>query len=298
MVAPTKSGPGRRGWVVLVTAAVGGVIAGVGLAQRGGRGLVPSFVAPATAGGPVSREPQPASHRAAPAAAEPARRPSAPAAALAGLPAYPGATPRGLGENIVAAGMPMAVAYFTTPDPASDVMAFYVNALKGSHAHLMHEWSTPTTGYVGWRNEKTDELHGVVIRRDGEETMVFPSTMAPGRARLASQSQQVPSVLPLPDGAEGTMVVSMGGGANGLRQSSVVTSVPLATVASLTDFYRTAFAKKGWHVEQVLVNSGHFGRVTATRDDMRAEAFLRRVAGGDEGPHVEIYVLLTTRDHA
>lgn len=288
--AARGGGPRSRGWLVLAVAAVGGVIAGVALERSGARMGIPSLVAPPAAGDLLGHAPR----RSAPSPAVPT--PPAPIAALAGLPAYPGATPRGLGDDVVAAGMPMAIAWFTTPDPPADVMSFYENAFEATHAHVVHEWATKVTGYVGWRDEKTGELHGVVVRREGQETMVLPSVVAPGR--LKQGAQRVPASLPQPKGGEQTVVVSMAGDAPGTREVSVVTTVPLTTVRSLAGFYRQGFADKGWHVEQFLVNSPAFARVTATRDEMRAEAYLQQAAGGDAGPHVDVYVILTTRDHA
>ncbi len=286
MAAPQHNGLGRRGWLVLAVAAAGGVIGGVVLERSGAPVPVPSFVTPSVRGGGML-EPAPA----------PSPPPeSAPVAALAGLPSYPGAEPRSLGDGIMAGGVPMAVAYFVTPDPPQDVMAFYRNALQETHEHVLHEWMTPTTGYVGWHDKKTGDLHGVVFRREGEKTMVFPSAAAP--ARMFQNHQTMPDYLPNPKDAEGTMVVKMGAAAGGSRQLSVVTTVPLTTVGQLLDFYKQGFKGKGWQVEKAVLNTPDLAHVTASRPDMRAETYLHHVSDDGSGPRVEVYVVLTTRDHA
>lgn len=293
MEAGKKQGGGHRAWLVVGVAAVAGVIAGVGLSRSGGPPIVPTFGAAAA---DLASPPPPHRHRRAPAAEAIPTGPRAPAAALEGLPSYPGARPRGIGQGIEAAGIPMTVAYFTTPDPPEDVMSFYQNALEETHAHVVHEWMTRSTGYVGWRDKRTDELHGVVIARQGNETMVLPSTAAPGR--YDKSRIKPPEVLPMPSHAEGTLTVSMGAQENGSHQDSVVTTVPLTTVRAMVDFYKKAYAEKGWTVGSVNMNSDTAARVVATRPDMRAETYLQHVTGGGRGPRVRVYVILTTRAHA
>lgn len=213
--------------------------------------------------------------------------PAPPPPALEGLPVYPGATPSPLGETAAAGGVPLDVAWFETDDAIEDVMAWYENRLSADESLTVvsHQFSG-NSGYVGYRDGKTDVMHVVSFVRQGEGTMVIPSRARAGD--LLHAEQRLPEWFPAPEGATGGMIVEMGE-AN-TRQESVSALVKGADLLRLVEFYREALSHRGWKVEKARRESPSVGLVDASRPGQRLQVYLSRPEETDAT--VQLYATL------
>ncbi|RMG19752.1 MAG: hypothetical protein D6729_04485 [Deltaproteobacteria bacterium] len=210
----------------------------------------------------------------------------APPPALDGLPVYPGAKPNALGDSVAAGGVPLSVAWFETPDPIEDVMAWYEKKLSENDYLVVGHAFSGASGYVGYRESENGVMHVVTMIRQGEGTMVIPSKARTGD--LLQVEQRLPEWLPAPEGAQGAMIVEVG--ESGSQQESVSAFVEGGDILELIDFYRKALGARGWQVERSRRESPLAGRVDASRPGQRLSLFLSRPSATDAT--VQLYATL------
>lgn len=208
--------------------------------------------------------------------------------ATLGLPQYKGAVPQALGADYLGPGTPIAVAWFMTRDSPQEVLDFYELQFRSKGLNVVGKKYSPSAGYVGYMDPKTDEVHIVSVIAQGGETAVFPSS---GQMdNFAESATRVPDRLPHPAGAVGTTVLQFR--IEGAIQFSVAGTVPEGTVGDVADFYKKGFAEKGWTVQKVTRPNDFEARVEAKQGRSMATAFIRQtlVSKG-----VKVYLTVTDR---
>jgi hypothetical protein len=210
------------------------------------------------------------------------------AESLTGLPPYPGARPQDLAADVTALGVPMHVAWFSTPDSPADVVHFYEEKLAKDRKLMVSHLYSENAGYVGYLEMPGEKMHVVSVLRQGQETLVFPSESEMGQS--ASATTAVPNTLPRPERGEGSLVLTFKD--NGVVQDTVFENVPDGDLDQVLASYQRGFKDKGWTVGPPNRSSPDAVRLEAKRDRTTATVVLRRQAAPHPG--VAVYLTLTT----
>jgi hypothetical protein len=218
----------------------------------------------------------------------PSGAPLASAGALAGLPPYPGARPQDLAREIQIQGMPLHIAWFSTADPPEAVIHYYEEKFDQDGKLRVSHLYNAKAGYVGYLERPAEKMHLISVLREGDETLVFPSSSE--MQGLFTRSQKVPASLPEPAGARDSVVLSMKD--NGVLQDSVYVTVPEQSLQQVMEFYRKGFEEKGWSV-LTAVESSEAIRLEAKQNGATATVLLRKLKASIK-PGVAVYVTLTT----
>lgn len=201
-----------------------------------------------------------------------------------GIPAYPSAKASDLLAQPPGHGSELQAAWFVTPDPPDVVLGFY----EGRFSDMQVPWITHRysqhAGYVGFLEYKTGRLHLVSVMRQGDQTVVFPSTSYPARL-LNATVQDLPDV-PRHPRTRKSMVFDFD--EKVLAKSSWFGLLERETVAEAVAWYRTALAEKGWTVGQAVVLPSGEGKLEASRTGAKASFTLRR-----DKQDVSVYVTLS-----
>jgi hypothetical protein len=208
-------------------------------------------------------------------------------ALLAGFPPFPGAKPRAMGKAAFVSGMPLELAWFSTPASAAEVIRFYEAEFEKAELFWVTQWRGPSVGSVGYldRDEAADagvaagvmRLVSVVGREGGGETLVFLSRSRPQWA--LEGPGRLPDGVVLPDGAGAPAVVEVR--EEGSRRATITAQVAGARVADVARALEARLRGEGWEVtgaggdERRTTVGARKGRATATYA-------LRQEAGGVE----------------
>lgn len=280
--ADPKSGDGTA-VQMLIVAAVAGLVLGL-IAQRIDVAFAPppgidsdAIVGPIFEPGPDD-EPPPA---------------VVPVAAMAGLPAYPNARPSRLGDRMVAQGVPMEAAWFSTSDAPEDVMAYYQKALGEAGLPVVsNSIRGGGAGYVGYQEKNSELMRVISVVPYMSETLVFLSNGRAGDLLEGLPTEEVPDELPHPDEAVGEMVFQLT--AEDTVQHSIVARVPEGEVVALTEFYETGFEEKGWRIQSVLTSTPGEVRLEARKGDRNAQLVLKSTVE-NAGPEVQVFLMMTSK---
>ncbi len=196
-----------------------------------------------------------------------------PVEALKGLPPYPGARPRSLANGLTVQGVPMHVAWFSTKDTPEQVLSFYEEKLAAAGLPLVSRRYSAAAGYVGYMEIPSDRLHLISVLRQGDETLVFPSSSQVRRMMESKESLPIPS----PPNVEGRLVFGFDEG--GQKQRSMVATVKKGTVGEVVEFYKQGLVREGWRLSDDRVSADQV-RIEATKGGASASVVIRRAAGG------------------
>lgn len=203
--------------------------------------------------------------------------------ATEGLPPYKDAVPQPLAADYLGENAPIAAAWFRTRDPAEAVLSFYQGAFADAGIPMVGERTGPSSGYVGYLNPRTREVHLITAITEGGETMVFPSV---GNVQgLKGSGSTFPEGVPHPKDARAPTVLTFH--REGQVEVSVMSTVGAETLRQLVDFYRQAFPAQGWSVDAVH-EQGDEATLEASRGASKITTLLRR-RSPDE---VDLYVRL------
>lgn len=174
-------------------------------------------------------------------------------AVLGAIPVYPGSKPRDLMRRPRTQGVPMAIAWLTTPDPVEDVVRFYDAAFW--RAHLMHETHRygANSAYVAWFEEDKGPdaglmegtLHMVSVLRQNGETVVLLSNTDP-RAIMSAKPPQPPPGVVFPPGAGRAQLFELGEGPG--SRVNIHAPVVMGNLATVRDFYRKHYSQAPWQL--------------------------------------------------
>ena len=180
-----------------------------------------------------------------------------PAAALEGLPEYPGAMPRRVAEKMSGQGGQMAVAWFSTSDSVDQVLSFYERAFaRAGHVYAVHRFNA-RTGYAGWMQPDRagayadaglamldGVMHVASVLREGHTTVVLLSAARP--TSLMGDNARMPAGLTLPPWADPPQVFDIGEGA--LSQATVFSEVKGHAAEEVDQWLRTHLKQQGWEI--------------------------------------------------
>lgn len=197
----------------------------------------------------------------APAPGRPTVRTPPSAAAMLGLPNYPGAQVEGLGKHVYARGVPLPTAYFMTRDTPEQVLGWYERTLAEAGLLVVAHKFSAGMGYVGYL-AADDGMMRMVTAVEFEQGTLVTRSSGNAEAMLLDSTSDVPADLPVPEGADPPIVYEIEEMAH--TQITMVTSVPGGTLEGVTRFYADGLVAKGWTVG--LVDRTQPG---ATRIDAR-----------------------------
>ncbi len=216
-------------------------------------------------------------------------------ASLDGIPPYPHASPRKLGDDLASQGSKLAISWFSTQDKPSEVIAFYDREYSRSGVmHATHMFDE-TQGYVAWLDPPVLDaglldgtMHMVSVAVAGHETLVFASSSHPLEL-LKAATQQLPPGMRLPDGATSPVVVNQS--QEGVHRLSVYSQLKHATVADVARFFEEHFKTGSWSIIERTEGPERAG-LTAQRGQILQSVMLSKKDDGvdmmltyDERPH-------------
>lgn len=164
--------------------------------------------------------------------------------ATSGLPAYPGAVPRALGEGFLGAAAPISAAWFATSDSPEEVLRFYRAAILEKGLPVLEANPTPGSGYVGYFDPQTTNVELISVLIQGGQTLVFPSSG--GATGLLEAEGTLPPQVPRPARLGKTSAFSLRH--EGRLDHSIVAEVPDTSLAAVVGFYRSALSDD-WRLE-------------------------------------------------
>jgi hypothetical protein len=204
---------------------------------------------------------------------------------LRGIPPYPNARPRSLGEPATVMGMPLVASWFTTPDSPDAVLAHYERLYADAGVQAFSTMFDPGQGYIAWLEEDPPDagpgegqVHMVSVIRNtpsDHETIVLLSASRP--QRLHAGGRRVPEGVLLPEGARPPQVVELA--IEGRGRTVVTTTAPgdvRAVVAGVAQRLREA----GWQVEAVT-GSGEGQSVIGRKGPVAQSIFATAGRHGD-----------------
>ncbi|MDX2008834.1 MAG: hypothetical protein SFW67_01505 [Myxococcaceae bacterium] len=178
---------------------------------------------------------------------------------LRGIPPYPGAAPRSLGEHTNVMGMPLSASWFTTRDMPEAVIAHYEYTYLDAGFPIVSHMFTPDQGYVAWLEEEPSDagvaegiVHMVSVIRNtprDRETIVLLSASRP--QRLLDRQPQLPDGLVLPEGASAPQAVQM---AFEGRSRTILTSSRKGAIDQTADEIVGRMKRDGWDVKPVMAS--------------------------------------------
>jgi hypothetical protein len=240
---------------LLGLAAIGGLLAGLVLGSRGSAedevdevfahidaeadALLPLGAAVSKAGGPMMN-------------ADPR--------SLRGIPPYPNAVPRSLGDQTRVLGMPLSGSWFTTRDMPEAVIAHYEYTYLDAGFPIVSHMFTPDQGYVAWLEEEDSDagvaegiIHMVSVIRNtprDRETIVLLSASRP--QRLLDRQPTLPDGVVLPEGAAAPQVMEMDFEG---RSRTILTSSRKAPLERTVDEIVGRMKQDGWDVKPVMASA-------------------------------------------
>jgi len=157
------------------------------------------------------------------------------------MPSYPGAREYPLGSRLQVGTDSMIMSYFVTPDDPMAVGRFYAAQWNAAGHHVTEDISLQG-GVVAAYNPNTGVLRQLLLRREGNRTMAFPS-VATKPLRPTGEAPAETDDVPIIPGAEG--VLSFGATDPG-HQSRVLMFTNYSGLANNVDFYRNNLPALGW----------------------------------------------------
>ncbi len=197
---------------------------------------------------------------------------------LAGIPAYPNASPRALARLTTVVGVPLSASWFSTDDSPDQVIAFYEDQFR-TEEHATSHRDGQGIGYVAYRQDRDLDDGGVdsvlrmitVVPQRGS-TLVLVSNSQP--QRLLGASPDVPAEIALPAGAIDPRVIE----SSALEGGGVMVSASMnAELQTVSSEMRERLAAQGWSVD--LPTSEGSNALVATRDGARQLVWLEQRAG-------------------
>lgn len=207
--------------------------------------------------------------------------------AVEGLPPYPGAVPANLLAQPEGVGGEMQVAWFMTDDEPDDVIYFYEKEFAAKGLPFTSHFFSKASGYVGYAEPNGERMHLLLAVKQGQQTVVFPSSSYP-RKLLASLQQSLPPEVPQLPGTSSAMVFDFD--EKTLAQKSFVATVEGKTVEEVVAWYRESFAQKGWQVGQPGTNSAGEATLEAS---LAAQAKHANLTIRREKASVTVYLTLS-----
>lgn len=157
------------------------------------------------------------------------------------MPTYPGALEYPLGSKHTVGQDSMVMSYFATPDDPLAVGRFYTAKWNGAGYHVTEDL-TLKGGVVAAYDPGTGVLRQVLIRREGNRTMAFPSvTVSP--LRPSSEAATAEGDVPVVPGSEGILAF---GARDPGHQSRVILFTNYSGLTNNVDFYRNRLPNLGW----------------------------------------------------
>jgi hypothetical protein len=204
---------------------------------------------------------------------------------LYGIPPYPNAMPRSLGDLNHVQGMPLVASWFTTNDPPEQIIAFYeLTYLDAGYPIASHMYDADH-GYVAWLDEEPADagvaegvVHMVSVIKNtprDRETIVLLSASRP--QRLLDAERRLPEGLVLPEGALPPEVVEM---VFEGRQRLMVTTRAKGTLDTTMKGLVARLERSGWAVEEVM--GGVNGRSLVGRKPGLSQSIWARVKAPGE----------------
>jgi hypothetical protein len=172
--------------------------------------------------------------------------------AVEGLPPYPGAVPSNLLSQGEGVGGEMQIAWFTTDDEPEDVVYFYEKDFASKGIPFVSHFYSKAAGYVGYAEPNGERMHLLLAIKQGQQTVVFPSSSYP-RKLLASMQNSLPPEVPQLPGTSSAMMFDFD--EKTLAQKSFIATVEGKTVEEVVAWYKESFASKGWQVGQAGTNA-------------------------------------------
>jgi len=197
-------------------------------------------------------------------------------AAVEGLPQYPGAFVRP-----ISSGAQLNVAWFATKDSVDQVLSFYEKEFTAKGLIPVSYQFSPVSGYAGYLDFGDHRMHLVSVLRQGDETLVFPSTSYP--KKMLEGGASPPAGVPNIAGAEGAVSFDLGGG--GSRQVWLAT-YPGQSLDEVAAAWSRGLAGNGWDVKRA--DEGGEARLEADRAEGSLQVAIRK------DPSAKIAVYVTT----
>lgn len=157
------------------------------------------------------------------------------------MPSYPGAQEYPLGGRLKVGSEDMVMSYFLSADGPIQVGRFYTGQWNGAGYHVTEDISLDG-GVVAAYDPATGVLRQVIMRREGNRTMAFPS-VATRPLRPTEEATAGTGDVPIVPGSEG--VLSFGARDPGHR-SRVLMFTNYSGLANNVDFYRNQLPTLGW----------------------------------------------------
>ncbi|HZI13347.1 MAG TPA: hypothetical protein VE153_23400 [Myxococcus sp.] len=211
--------------------------------------------------------------------------------ALSHFPPYPRASrPAVLAADYLGAGVPMAVAWFSTEDPPAQVLEHYARALLAAGLPIARQAHGKHGGYVGYWSPDAEEVRLVSVLAQGGETLVFVSA---GQVKaLLERAAPVPGWVPLPAQLSESRALTFD--MEGASHHMVSGHLREATLEEAETGYRAALREGGWQVGETAVEASGIG-FTVDRGSVSGRAVLRERASP---PGVEVQLSLLQREGA
>lgn len=201
---------------------------------------------------------------------------------LAGIPAYPGASPRKLTSNGTLAGAPMAISWFQTVDPPERVLAFYAKAFEAERRVAVAQQFSPTMGYIGWMEDAADGgaglLHMVSVSKQYSRTMVLLSASHP--ETLLDSHAVLPGGLQLPPHSSTPQMVKLGEG--DLANDVIYARVSNMSGPEVVSHFERQFKERGFTVIESTSTAAQFS-VGGTKAGTTIV-----IGARNEGPHLSL----------
>jgi hypothetical protein len=207
-----------------------------------------------------------------------APEPDFPDRAVSGLPPYKDAVPISLSKDMEVFGMPMAVAWFATRDTPDQVISFYEETLFEAGFPVVSHRFGPASGYAGWLDYFTGEMHLISAVVQGNETLVFASLSEPEKLLLGPDPW--PAEVPRPEGLERISNVKIG--SEGLTHQWVTALLPSTSLDAAIRALSGTFEAAGWRLGELEHLSMDQVRLSARGHGARAVVILtgERIRGG------------------
>lgn len=165
--------------------------------------------------------------------------------AVEGLPPYPGAVPANLLSQQPGVGGELQVAWFMTDDPPESVISFYAKDFASKGLPFASHFYSDAAGYVGYAEPDGERFHMLLAIKQGQQTVVFPSSSYPRKLLDSLQNKLPPEVPELP-GTSSSMVFDFD--EKSLAQKSFVATVQGKSVEEILKWYEESFKSRGWVV--------------------------------------------------
>jgi hypothetical protein len=181
--------------------------------------------------------------------------------AVEGLPPYPGAVPANLLAQPEGVGGEMQVAWFETDDTPDQIIYFYEKEFASKGIPFASHFYSQNAGYVGYMEPNGERQHMLLAIKQGQRTVVFPSSSYP-RKLLQSMNGALPPEVPALPGTSSNMVFDFD--EKTLAQKSFVATVDGKSVEEVVSWYQENFKSKGWEVGKAGTNSAGETTLEAT----------------------------------